>query len=132
MTQELFQLSVLGVLVSVLALLIRKHNSELAMLLGLSTCVMGVLFLLRVFEPIMEFIQELQEIARLNDGLLSPLLKSIGICILTQLCGTLCVDAGQGALGKIIDFSGAALCLYLSLPLFQGMIDLFRELGGGA
>ena len=131
MTQELLQISVMAVLVSVLALVIRKQNSEMAMLLGLSTCIMGILFLLRAFDPIIDFIEELGEIANLNDGLLSPLLKSVGVCMLTQLCGTVCADAGQGALGKIIDFSGSALCLYLALPLFQGMIDLFLEFGGG-
>ena len=87
------------------------------------------LFFLRLFRPILSFIEELRELTGLDRSLLDPVLKCLGIGLLSQICVAVCTDAGQNAIGKTIQISGCVLCLYVALPLFRGILSLVSGLG---
>ncbi len=75
-----------------------------------------------------------REAAVLHGALLrcfSPLLKTVAIAILGQVAGAFCQDAGQGALGKMVELCGTVLCLCTGLPLATMLLELLQELGGG-
>ena len=48
-----------------------------------------------------------------------------------QVAGAFCQDAGQGALGKMVELCGTVLCLCTGLPLATMLLELLQELGGG-
>lgn len=130
MIQELLQISILGIIASIFALVIRKNNSELAVLLAICACIAILLFLLKILKPIMDFVEELAGFTGLNDDLIDPVLKSVAVGLLSQLSGCICADAGQNSVAKMIDLVGCVLSLYIALPLFRGILELFRQLGG--
>ncbi len=131
MIQELLQISVIGVLVSIFALVIRRNNGEIAVLLGLACCVTVFFFFLKLFTPVRDYIRKLADLSRLESELLTPLLKSVAVGLLTQFTGSICLDAGQGAVAKMIELCGCILCLYLSLPLLDAVLELMQTLGAG-
>ena len=57
----------------------------------------------------------------------SILLKAAGIGLLSELAGLLCADAGENALGKVLQILSNAAILWLSLPLFRQIIGLIGE-----
>ena len=67
----------------------------------------------------------------LSSAVFSPLLKTVAIAILGQVAGAFCQDAGQGALGKMVELCGTVLCLCTGLPLATMLLELLRGLGGG-
>ena len=121
-----------GTLASALAAVtIRRQNADLAMLLGVAGCCLGGMLLLSLVEPVLSCVRELYAKTGLDGALLSPLLRSAGLALLTQLSSAVCVDAGQSALAKLIETGGAVLCLVLSVPLLRAVLDMIGNLAGG-
>ncbi len=124
------KLSVGAVCAALAAVTIRRQNADLAMLLGILGCCLGALLILELLEPVLEFLKKLSLQIGLEDRLLLPLLKAVGIALLSQLAAAVCADAGQTAIANVIELGGAALCLLLCLPLFQAVLTLIEELAG--
>ena len=130
MIQELLQIIVVGIIAVLFATILKKHWGELSLLLGLGTGVIIGIFILKLFRPILDFIEELVSLSHLDPNLLEPVLKCLGIGLLTQICVNICSDSGQSAIGKMIEIAGSVLCLYISLPLFRSVISLLGNIGG--
>ncbi len=127
----LLQVAVIGVVTAVLVTLIRRSNAELALLLSVAACVVMALVVIRLVEPIISFFGKLQALSGLDDELLTPLIKSVGIGIVTQLCAAFCTDAGENAVARLIELCGGVLAIYIALPLLEAVIDMIRTMMGG-
>lgn len=121
-------LSLLG---AVLCLTVKKQTPELSVVLAAVCCGAAVLLAIRFLSPILDFLETLQGLVSLPDGILGPVLKTMGIAMLSTLCSTLCQDAGQKALAQAAELAGSVLAVYASLPLLQLLLTLLRELLGG-
>ncbi len=125
----MLQIIVLGILAVIFATVLKKYCGELSILLSIVATLIIGMFFLRMFQPVLSFVEELRELTGLDRGLLEPVLKCLGIGLLSQICINVCTDAGQTAIGKMIQVSGCILCLYVSLPLFRGVLSLIGSLG---
>ena len=67
----------------------------------------------------------------LDKALMTPMLKTIGIGILTQLSATICADAGENAIAKLVEICGGVLALYVALPLLEAVLDMVEQMSGG-
>lgn len=129
---ELFlQAAVIAVVTVVLTSLLKKSNQELALLLTIAACVLIGLFLMRLAEPVVEFLSKLRNLAGLDKELMTPMVKTIGIGLLTQISATVCADAGENAIAKLVEVCGGVLALYVALPLLQAVIDMVEQMSGG-
>ena len=128
---SLIQVAVIGIMAAVLVTLIRRSNAELALLVSIAACVVTALMALRLAEPVISFFEKLETLSGLESELLTPLVKSVGIGVLTQLCAAFCADAGQSALGKLVELSGSILAIYVALPLLEAVLEMIRSMMGG-
>ena len=48
--------------------------------------------------------------------------------LLTEITASVCADAGQSALAKLVELGGGILCVAVSLPLLQALLALIEEL----
>jgi stage III sporulation protein AD len=124
----LLKAALAGVLVSLLGLLLKKTQPELAMLLALS----GLLALLAgagsLLREMKNFLDELTEGTALNEALLSPLLKVLAVSVTARLSADLCKDAGSAALASAVELIGAAAGVLVSLPLLRAVLEMIRSL----
>ena len=130
MIQELMQIMVIGMVAVIFATVLKKNCGEISLLLGLASGVVIGIFFLRLIQPILGFVDELRDLVGLEEAYLEPVLKCLGIGMLSQVCVNVCADAGQNGIGKMIEMSSCVICLYVSLPLFRGVVSLLQELGG--
>ena len=56
------------------------------------------------------------------------LMKALGISYITALTESLCRDTGEGTLAFVVDFSGKAQLLLLSIPLIEELLDIAASL----
>ena len=120
-----------GILIAlVLILTLKKQGGEIGLILSVLACCMVGLLALGFLEPVMKFFQKLQKIGSLDTGFLRILLKIVGICFTSEIAGYICEDAGNSALGKILQFLASAVILYLSLPLLTRLLELIEEILG--
>ena len=115
----------------VLTALLKKQSKELALLLTLAACMLIGVFLVQLSEPLVNFLSKLRNLAGLDKSLMTPLLKTIGIGLLTQISANVCNDAGESAIAKLIEICGGVLALYVALPLLEAVLDLMEQMSGG-
>lgn len=125
------QVAVIGVITVLLSTLLKKKNGESALLLTLAACAVIGLLLTKMAQPVLEFLQKLRELANLDTALMTPLLESVGIGLLTQICAGICEDAGEGAIAKLVELCGGILAVYVSLPLLEALLKTVETMGGG-
>lgn len=119
-----------ALLSAVLGLALGKQEKDLGALLTMAVCCMITMICLQYLEPVLEFLRELEATANLQGDVLELLLKALGIGLAAEIAGMVCKDAGNASLGKTLETLGAAVILYLSIPLFQSLLELVREILG--
>ncbi len=127
----MLQICGLAILSALLALVLKRDNAVLGTLLSVACCVMLGILVLQVLKPVVEFLRSLQQTASLNANLMQPLMKTLGIGILTQVAAAVCQDAGQSSMAKMVELCGSIVALYLSLPLLTAVLQLLNQMTGG-
>ena len=123
--------AVAGILIAVvLTQLLSKQNKELSVLLVITVCCMVAIAAFHFFKPIVDFMRQLQSTADLNNEMMQIILKTVGIGLLTEICVLICADMGNASLGKSLEILSVAVILWLSLPLFQKLLDLLDAVLG--
>ena len=113
---------------ALLAVLLKKTSPDMALLLALAVCAVVLTALVRGLEEITAFLQELLERGGLSAELFTPLLKTVGIALVTRTGGALCRDAGEGAMAAVVEMSGAFAVVLVSLPLFRAAWQMLEGL----
>ena len=111
----------------ILSRVLGKQSKDMSLLLTLAVCVLVCLGALEFLEPVTELVAELRRLGELDTEAISILLKAAGIGLLSELAGLLCADAGESALGKVLQILSNAAILWLSLPLFRQIIGMIGE-----
>lgn len=128
---EQFYQVVGGVLVAVvLALALRRQGQDITMLLGICVCCMVLGVLGSYLDPVLDFLQELQQLSGIDSQLLQVILKAVGIALIAELAVMVCTDAGNAAMGKAIQILSSAVILWLSLPLMRSLLELVQKIVG--
>lgn len=65
------------------------------------------------------------------DTLFRPVLKAVGIGILTQIGSGYCGDIGEKSLAGLLEQGGILAIMVVSLPLFSAVLDLLIQLMEG-
>ena len=111
-------------------LIIGKQSKEFALLLTIcASCIVAVVAG-RFVEPVIGFINELQEIGSLNIAYISILLKVVGIGFLAEIAALICADAGNSTLGKTLQVLSSCVILWLSIPLLSSLLSLIQDILG--
>ena len=77
---------------------------------------------------VLDMLKELAAAGGLPEGLFTPLVKTLGIALVSRLGGEICRDAGQGAMAAVLDTAGAFGAVLVSLPLVRAAWELLRTL----
>ncbi len=126
------KLAAMAMITAVLCVLLRENGKVQAVLLSMAVCVGILVFGVQFISPIWKVLEKLRELSGLDDAVTGPLMKVAGIGLLTQASSGVCTDAGEGALAKAVELTGAILALYVALPLFSAVLTLLEKLLGGA
>lgn len=122
------QAAALCVVGALLALVLKKGTPELALLLTLGAAVAVLLTLAGAVEELTAFLEELTERSGVSQELFVPLYKTVGIALVVKVGGSLCRDAGESALGSVVETAGAVCALLVALPLLRAVLSLLLEL----
>lgn len=115
------------VLLAVVFGLVLKDNAKgIGGLLTLLVCCMVLSAAISYLQPVMEFIQSVQQISGLDSQMLKQLLKVVGISVTGEIVSLLCEDSGNSAMGKSIQFLSAAVIIWLSLPMLTTFLQLIK------
>lgn len=116
---------------AVLTLVISKQAKDFSLLLTMAGCAMAAMIFLHFLEPVLTFVKTLQQLGDLNGDMLQILLKTVGVGLISEISAVVCKDSGNESLGKALQLLGVAVILWLSIPVFQMLMDLMQKILGG-
>ena len=95
-------------------------------MLALSVCAGLLLFGLSRLGTVLSALKQLAQAGGLSSDLLQPLVKTVGIALVTRTGAELCRDAKQGAMASVVEMAGAFCAIIVSLPLLGAVWELLR------
>ena len=120
-----------GALVAViLGLSLNKQSKDFSLLLGVIVCCMVLGAAMHYLTPVMEVMNDLQDIGQLDNKWVTVMLKVTGIGLVAEIAALICADSGNNALGKTIQILACAAVLYLSVPLLSALLELIQKILG--
>jgi len=128
---ELYFKGAAGILLAaVLGLALQKQEKDLSAALTAAVIAMAAVLMLRLLEPVMELLRQLEQVGNLRSDALELLLKAAGIGLTAEVAGLVCADAGNAALAKMLRLLGTAAILCLSVPMFTALLECITEMVG--
>lgn len=128
--QSFIHAAVIGLVTVVFVSLLKKRDAELAVVLSVAACAVIGVVIFELAQPLITFLERLRNLSGMDKELMAPMLKVLGIGLLTQVSASVCIDAGQSAIAKLIEVSGGLLSVYVALPLLEAVLELLEGMGG--
>ena len=126
--ESVVRLAAAAVAAALCAVVVKQHAREVGAVLALAAGALLLGAALGAIEEVRALADELGELIGLSPAVLAPVLKTVGIAILTRIAAELCRDAGEGGLAAFVEMAGAALALLVTAPLLQAVLDTLSGL----
>lgn len=114
----------ISLLTCILIVLLGKQEKDMSAILSVAGAAAILIITVSYLKPVIQFLIELSELASLNSDHLSVLLKASGVGLITEIAALVCTDSGNAGIGNTLRFLGAAVILWLSVPVFQALLQL--------
>ena len=126
-----FQAAALVLVASVLGLILSKQGKEMTTMLTIGVCCMVMIGAVSILKPVLDFLHQLESLGKLNSEKVQILYKVVGIGLVSEIAAMICTDAGNTSMGKSLQILGSAVILWLSIPVFQTLLELIQQIIGG-
>ena len=124
---SIIQVVAVGVICAVLALTIKKHSPEIALIITLAA---SVLIFFMVLPTLAGAVSVIQNVGSLLDGRVAYvpiMLQILGIAYVAELGAEVCSDAGENAIASKIELAGKVLIMAVAAPI---LLDVLHMISG--
>ncbi|MCL2513982.1 MAG: hypothetical protein FWF08_08770 [Oscillospiraceae bacterium] len=104
----------------------QKPEYALAMQLGCAAAVLALI--IPEIKTLLDFSEGFFEDAGINNGYFAPLLKALGIAVVTQFASDVCNDADEKALAGAVELAGKTFILILAVPVLKAVMQMAMNL----
>lgn len=113
----------IGVVVTVAALIVKQFRPDIAMLISIAGGIVLLLLVLGQFTSIFAWLTKLTSSTGIDNSLIAPILKIVGIGYLAEFAATACDDAGNKSMANKIVLAAKIVILVLSLPVLSILVE---------
>lgn len=117
-----------AVIGAVCAAVVKKQTPDLALIVTLCAVALILGTAMAGLAPVRELMDALGERSGLSAAVLAPVVKTVGIALLTRVCAELCRDANESGIAAAVEIAGGVCALLVCLPLFEAVLKLILEL----
>lgn len=128
MTDAVCKAAAVCLIGTVLAAVLKRKTPELALLVSLTLVLVVGTVLLRGIAEILTLIEQIMNTGGLPRQIFQPLLKTVGIAVVSRLGSDLCKDAGESAAAAAMESVGAVAAVVVALPLFEIVWSMLRSM----
>lgn len=128
MPMDMTSLGAMGVGAALCAVVLREKSPQIALVLSLATCVLILCALLPSLEEVETTMEKLGEMGNVSSEIFSPVVKTVGIAIVTKLSAELCRDAKENGIASFVELCGSVTALLLAIPLLNMVLELIGGL----
>lgn len=128
---NIISICALAIVSIVLSITIKRHNSELSLLISVSSAVIILLCVIEYVVTSIDVVSDILVNADINPRNIMILLKALGICFITEFTCDCAKEAGLHSLSGNISMCGKILVLVTALPMFKEILSVVSKLTGG-
>ena len=121
---ELTAIVGLAIVAVCIVVLLRQYKPEYALMVSLICSVVIFAAVLGELIPAFDTIRSMMQQVQIDGQYIEILLKSLGICFITQIAAESCRDAGESAIASKIELAGKLMLVVLALPMFEEIVSI--------
>jgi len=118
----------IAIVATVMSIILKQYKPEYSMFISIAAGIAMLIVVMAYVSPIFDTIRMLLSRVEQSGEIMAILLKSLGICYLTQIACDSCKDAGETAIAAKLELAGKVAILILALPLFTRLGDVVTNL----
>lgn len=126
--ESIVKIAAVAVVAALCAVTVKKNVPELGLAIGLTAGVLILVSSVTALKSAKELMETLAKTAGLSPVVLAPVIKTVGIAIITKLAAEICRDAKEGGIAAFVETAGAVGALFVSLPLIEMVLNVITEL----
>ena len=123
---EILKIAALALVICIAAQLLRQLQPTIGLVMAIAACVCLGLWTLTMIQPLVVWLNDVS--GYLSGQAFSTLLKCVGIAVVSQIVQLVCHDAGQEAMGSMVELAGRVLTLLAALPLLRTVLSEILKL----
>ena len=127
---SIFAIIGLAIISALICLLLKQYRPEYALSASILCGTMIFLTVTAQMTPLFDTIRTILGGIEGGSEYTSVIIKSLGICYVTQLASDTCQDAGERAMAGKIELAGRVAVLILALPMFSSLLQIAVSLIG--
>ena len=109
------------------AILLKSTKPELSFAVTVTGIIVILLFIVDSLQGVLGVFSSIAQATGVENGLIKILLKIVGVGYLTEFGAGILNDFGSQAVADKIVLGGKITVVILSLPIFQGLLQLVNE-----
>lgn len=121
--ETMLKVGAVAVIAALCAVMVKGTARQLAMVLSLAAAAVILGLALGALEDVVAMAEDLRDMAGLSPAVVAPVLKTVGIAILTHIAAQVCKDAGEGGIAAVTETAGSAMALCTALPLLRAVLE---------
>lgn len=98
---------------------LKKYLSSYALIINIISGIIIMFHIMSMATEFFDYIKNLFSQAKISSEYMAVLLKSLGMCFISQFAYDACIDAGEKSLALKVEFAGKIGILTCALPLFK-------------
>ena len=110
------------------AMMIRRSNPEISLLLSMAVIAVVLGASLLLFKPLTDLWETTRELYGVGEVYLLPLVKCCAAALTARLSADLCREASQNAAASAVEFLGLLCALGAAMPLVRNMLAALGEM----
>lgn len=121
---DVMKVSFLGIVTALLYVLIRNIKPELAPLVLLGGVGVILAMLTDSLLGLSEGVNEMMALAGIEKENVSILMKSLGICVITQFAADVCYDNSCSSIAAAVELAGRLGAIIIAVPMLKTVAQL--------
>ena len=121
---DIAKIAAAGILTAIIYALVRQLKPEFAPLVVLGGSAVILIAVAERFLEASRTVDEMMELAGLKKENVSILMRSLGICVITQFAADICYDNSSSATAAAVELAGRVGAITLALPMLQAVAKL--------
>ena len=118
---DVAKIAAAGIITALLYALVRQIKPETAPLVALGGCAVILVAVAEKFLGASQTVNEMMELAGLEKENVSILMRSLGICVVTQFAADICYDNSSSSVAAAVELAGRVGAITLALPMLQAV-----------
>lgn len=110
------------------AVVLRKNGMEFAVLIMLAAGVWILNMAAGALSETIDALSRLVRIAQLENELVRPVVKVVGLSVITRIAGESCRGAGESGIAAFVEVAGVFLALAAAVPLINAVVEMLAEM----